>query len=270
LNRSLLRPVLLLTVAVEGVVCFVLVLWLVCLRLALAGMMHRALTFAAGGLVAAACLVLAWRLFQTARRRRFQYSLRTLLLVTTALSVLLSIVVPSWRQVRERDAVERAISVISRLNGTIVVGRPAEAPADTPLHLMDRRYSVGVSFDGAILTDADFVELSGLKPLSSISFQGAQLDEHGLLHLERLPYLCALWFRDTPIAPVVVAQFANDRPDCEMFFVFENTQVSPSAVSELGAVGSNCRVFRSDTEMRKCLSARAQEQLKGRKKSGPD
>jgi len=259
---SLLKRMVLLAVMLEFAVLLAMALWLVCLRLMLAGMMYRTATWAAGGLLAVVAALVAWRLFRIAKRRRLQFSLRALLLFTAALSLLLSLAVPYLKQLRDRQAVYHADRLVSRLDGTVTTMRLSDAADNAPLHLMDRRHSLGVSFRQIKLTEDDLNQLSGLTPLCNLHLEDVQLDDQGLLHLQRLPYLVALWFRDTEVSPSVVKQFASARPDCDLIFVFEKIEVSPSTFDELRRAGPNCSVFRSEMEMREWLLARNQETIR--------
>ena len=225
LNRALLF------VAVsEGILLLALVTWLGYLHLALARLVQPSLAWAVrlAGIVVVSTAV--WQFYRFARRRRFRFSLRTLLVSTCILGALLGLVGRYLTQLNEQQAANRAVLHIMARSSDFIVGPPKDAPPGAPSNWTDSRYAVEVSFTGTVLEEADFAQLARIPGLVSITIKNTPIREQGFLLLRRLPNL--------------------------QFLVLENTGSSDAILERIGKMHPNWHVFRSWEELKQWSLAR--------------
>lgn len=178
-------------------------------------------------------------------RRRFQYSLRTLLLL-----FLLASVVLSWFTVRMQRATRQraAVTTITSLGGMVVFDDEPEdmlaartgsrvprwlrqllgddffhtavrvvafndASMEAVPHLPALRR---IDFVGSPATDAGLVHVRGLRRLQRLNLADTQITDAGLEHLTGLTQLRELCLRGTAVTAAGVQRLQEALPDCRM------------------------------------------------------
>ena len=138
------------------------------------------------------------------RRRRFQYSLRTLLLLVLLVSVGFSCLAVKFGRVRKRRELVAALE----LRGVTIryayeVDRSSHPPGPEWLRaiLGDDFFAEvdAVYADHIGLTDEDLAEVSELTGLSALSVSGGQITDAGLKHLKGLANLRILYLSNTQV-----------------------------------------------------------------------
>lgn len=133
------------------------------------------------------------------KRRWFQFSLRTLLVLLTLSCAWLGVVVN--RVNRQRAAVQ----VVERLGGNPEYG---DAPVDESWAVGKLRnwlprdyfdHVVAIDFNGTQVSDAGLVHLKGLTTLEWLNLSGTQVTDAGLTHVKGLTTLKWLSVGDTRV-----------------------------------------------------------------------
>ena len=138
------------------------------------------------------------------RRRRFQFSLRTLLLV-----MLLASLGASWFAVKMRMAKRQreAVRAMRKLGGCVIYDYECVDPA-VPLGPEWLHSVLGEDYFGTVLyvylkntqaTDAAMAHLEGMSQLRSLGLDRTQVTDAGLAHLETVNQLQKLYLVDTHI-----------------------------------------------------------------------
>jgi hypothetical protein len=158
-------------------------------------------------------------------QRRFQFSLRTLLLLTLLASSALS-----WDAVRHRRQreQERAIAWFDRFRPRVVAS-PSEVyldfstspkkPSDADLsHLSALPELTFLNLCGAPITDAGMVEIGKAHRLEQLDLSCTGVTDAGLAHLEELKSLEFLSLLRTRVTDVGVRRLREALPNCQIFY----------------------------------------------------
>ena len=178
-------------------------------------------------------------------RRRFRYSLRTLLLVFLVVSLGLG-----WFTARMRKAARQraAVSAITSLSGVVSFddepaefeGPPARSPAPrwlkdllgddffrtavrvlafnngTMEYVADLPELRRLDFVGSPATDAGLVHVRWLSRLEELNLADTQITDAGLEHLQSLTRLRRLHLRGTQVTDAGVKRLQQALPDCQI------------------------------------------------------
>lgn len=166
-----------------------------------------------------------------AGRRRFQFSLRTMLIVMTLVAVW-----TGWT-VSKAQRRQRAIAAIERLGGFIDYKhkwkdgefRPnAEPPGPTWMRkILGERFAaepleIQLFADGRMrpieFTDSEAAEISQFGELTWLVLMDTKLTDAGLRHFHRLKKLGRLDLERTAVTDVGVAELKRVLPDCRVFY----------------------------------------------------
>lgn len=225
---------LLLVIAVsETILLLGLAIWLAFLYLSLAKLTEPVLAWTIGLVCVVGATAAVWQLFRAAWRRRFRFSLRTLLIGMLVLSVLSAIATSYVSRLREQHAARSAVSYIQSRGGSIVTGSPTDATAEERLDWTDSRNTTSVSFSGTTLVESDFQQLAKAPNLTSLTVKDAPVDVENLLLLRRLPKL--------------------------QFLVFENTGANDAELNKIEQMNPRWRVFASSNELKQWSLKRVRE-----------
>jgi hypothetical protein len=185
---------------------------------------------AAGG--ADGCLRLRYNdgmtLASPTRRRWFQFSLRTLLIVALVLSIPLAWVAARMRQAgRQREAVE----AIRKLGGRVEYDHQREnidgyRVLDLSRKLPGRKWLRGsfgddffsnvdaVTLDGQKVSDADLQSLAGLSRVKELTLTNIDITDAGLEYLKRLEQLEFVYLRGSLVTDEGVRSLQQSLPKC--------------------------------------------------------
>ena len=148
---------------------------------------------------------LCWRFFVAAYRRRFQFSLRTLLILVAVVSLGLGLLVKPLNECRRKQAELRAFELANRLGGQVAEDGWADIRFD------------GIRLDGVDLQDLDgypgfrlgltntsvseevVTHLRVLRNLKYLDLSGSKVDDAALVRLKGLPSLRGLILMNTSI-----------------------------------------------------------------------
>ncbi|HET6879075.1 MAG TPA: hypothetical protein VFI31_02900 [Pirellulales bacterium] len=166
-------------------------------------------------------------------RRWLQFSIRTMLLLTGAAAVLMSVLgVPLFRLRREQLAVERLEESGARLTSEAARGMIAWAAAkffgpeaamhvtkvdlawqpvddDLALHLGHLEHLTTLNVNGAAITDRGLARLGGCRSLERLEMHGAPITDAGLDHLATLTALEIVDFSNTKITGTNLGPFLH-------------------------------------------------------------
>ena len=134
------------------------------------------------------------------KRRWFQYSVRTLLVLVTVAAVPCSWVAVKTQQARRERAIAPAIE---RIGGTAVWATPS-GPAWLRKLLGDDQFtSVDiVRLQNPGITDADLKCLDGLRRLRQLDLYGTRITDAGMQHVKGLSQLEGLYLNGTRVTDV--------------------------------------------------------------------
>lgn len=176
------------------------------------------------------------------KRRWYQYSLRTLLIIVTFFAVACSWFAVKLQQARrQREAVETivkfggAVRYEYQLAGTIIP--PEEPPGPVWIRkLLGDDFFANVAEvclwgTGTQITDADLEQLKGLTMLQELQLWGTQITDAGLKHLKGLTTLQTLQLQDTQITDAGLEHLKGLRQLQELHI--ERTQVTDAGVQDL-------------------------------------
>ncbi len=203
-------------------------------------------------------LLVLWLGLSLVSRLRFQFSLRSLLVLMTAVAI-----VCSWFSVRmqearrQREAIE-AIDGLARYgyqldgNGGYLPGTP-EPPGPPWL-----RNLVGVDFLSdvrglyyAAVTDAGLarlVHLKGLTNLKELWLDDTQVTDAGLIHLKGMTSLRALWLNGTQVTDDGLVHLKGLTSLQGLWL--NGTQVTDAGVQDLQKALPNCHISRREAAWR--------------------
>ncbi|MFC1596696.1 leucine-rich repeat domain-containing protein [Planctomycetota bacterium] len=200
------------------------------------------------------------------KRRRFQYSLRTLLVVMLLVSIGMSwLAVRRHRVRRQREAVEAIKELGGRVQseeGTQVPPWLRELLGDdffflkvhtidlnaTPVtgarleHLKGLKYLRMLDLNGTQVTDAGLEHLKGMTSLQELNLNGTQVTDAGLEHLKRLTSLKRLWLDNTQITDAGLKRLKGMTN--LQGLTLSNTQVTDAGVDDLKKALPKCNITR--------------------------
>ena len=143
------------------------------------------------------------------KRRWFQFSLVTLLLLTLGCAVVLALwVAPAERQ-------RRAVAFLKSLDGQVLYADDGEERASTPewlRRILGKDYFTSVkAVDLSVpqVSDAELVHLRGLTTLEALFLTGTQVSDAGLVHLKGLRALEVLTLEGTQVGDAGLAHLTD-------------------------------------------------------------
>ena len=150
------------------------------------------------------------------RRRWFQYSLRTLLVLVTVLCVWLAVTANRARKQRE------AVAAIEAVGGVVYYEYQTKSGQKPPgpkwlRELIGDEYFVSVvlvDFNETQVTDAGLMHLKGLTKLELLYLNRTQITDAGLEHLKGLTNLEDLWLNGTQVTDEGVKKLQQALPNC--------------------------------------------------------
>jgi len=170
----------------------------------------------------------------TAKRRRFQFSLKSLWVLMTVLCGLLGafwhfVIAPAERQ-------RGAAQMVEGLGGAIHRGSPYEdywidrqLRKMLPRDYLDSAY--GVALDSSLAEDQDIARLESLNQLSTVYLRGTRLTDASAHHLRGLKQLHILELSGTGLTDAGFKELC-DLPQLISLFV-DDTEVSDAGLSHL-------------------------------------
>jgi hypothetical protein len=216
-----------------GLLLLVLIAWLGYLNLLLAKLVQPGLEWVIRPILFLALAAVVWQGYRLARRRRFRFSVRTLLIAICVLSALLAVASHLLLPLRQQQLAARAVSHLSARNGVFTIGSPTHALDAERRDWTDLRNAVSVSFTGITLTKTDFQQLARLPSLAAITIKNAPIREDAFLLLQHLPNLT--------------------------FLVLENTNANADTLQRIESMRPNWHAFPSDAAMKQWAIARAKK-----------
>ncbi len=186
------------------------------------------------------------------KRRWYQFSLRTLFIITTLFAIPCSWYAYEMNEAAKRRAAIEKIeklggeviyydatdpftsleparwySWLRRLHGDVHLGNvtavawlsPAKHVTDADLvHLKGLTNLTDLWLDYTQITDAGLVHLEGLTNLEELFLHGTQIGDAGLVHLEGLTNLTGLWLQDTQVTDEGVKKLQEALPNCRIYY----------------------------------------------------
>ncbi len=163
--------------------------------------------FGVVGVGLAVLLMLLWFIIALLSRLRFQFSIRSLFVLTVAVAVPFSWLAVEMKAAREqKDAVEE----IEKLGGQVGSSQPSERASLRGLLGDDLFRQVDlVTLIATPVTDADLEHLKGLSQLQWLNLGSTQVTDAGLAHIAGLTQLRELYLQSTQITDAGLAQLAG-------------------------------------------------------------
>lgn len=149
---------------------------------------------------------------RTISRRSPQFSVRTLLLGITGLSIFIALAVQFFAPARQQ---REAVNTIERFGGGIAYTEPEwrESWPTSVLRNFLPRYNfdwvVKVNLQGTRITDAHMAPFSRLAELEELQLSETKITGAGLVHLQGLGELREVWLTRTPISDADMVQIAS-------------------------------------------------------------
>jgi hypothetical protein len=201
----------------------------------------------------AVLFLLLWFAVSLIFRRRFQFSLRSLLVF-----VLLCAVVSSWFAVRMKQAREQREVleiIVVRLGGTIVYDHwemvgPALPRAASSRKLLGADFFSDVFLlylDGTQVTDAGLEHLKGLTALQGLSLDGTQVTDAGLEHLKGLTALQGLYLDGTQVTDAGLEHLKG--LTALQWLYLDGTQVTDAGLEHLKGLTALQELWLGDTQV---------------------
>ena len=162
------------------------------------------------------------------RRRRFQFSLRMLLLAITLCAILLGL--QTWQSRRR----QRAVEAIGRLGGSMVYGAESAASRLLP-PLFFPAVSI-VNLQGTETTNEDLEPLAALSGLKSLDLSRTKITAGGLAPLAGLTRLTSLSLAQTGIVDDDLAQLRRLKNLAHLDL--GNTAVGDAGLEHLGSLAA--------------------------------
>ncbi len=155
------------------------------------------------------------------RPPKFRFSLITLLVSISLLSVLFAIVGRYMMDLREQQAAKRAavhaLRNLEKRSGKFVWGSVAGAQPTNIIRVNDPSRPLSVRFSGTALNDQDFAQLAKLTNLASLTIQNAPIEEQLFFTLQNLPMLQFVVLENTGASGAVLKRIANTNPSWQVF-----------------------------------------------------
>jgi hypothetical protein len=153
-----------------------------------------------------------------ARRRWFQFSLRTLFLLVLLLSLPLSWFAARMERIRKH---KQAIHAVHGLGGRVMLSELVIPPRIWQLLGAEQEYfAVGlyVGLNGTAVTDADLEHLEAVGNLQGLSLSDTEITDEGLKHLVGLTNLRHLDLLGTKVTPEGVERLQEALPECKIMY----------------------------------------------------
>ena len=180
----------------------------------------------------------------TPRRRWYQFSLKTLLVV-----MLLLCLGPGGYVAYEQNKVRRqkeAVEAIEKLGGVVGYGRNVSARSAMLRQILGDDTFAGVEsvdfWNPSQVTDADVVHLAQLPRLKHLQLGNTQVTDAGLIHLSSLKNLSGLNLDNTQVTDAGLVHLAGLKGLKHLNLY--KTQVTDAGASELQESLPNCRIRR--------------------------
>jgi len=203
---------------------------------------------AVGATAAVLVSLLSWFAIALVFRWRFQYSLRSLLLVMLLTSIGMSWVgVRIWNTIRQKQAV----AAIKRVGGTteydsqgnvdsvVIVGGIAVTDADFE-HFHDLTHLQSLFLIVTPITDGGLAHLKGLTQLNILVLDNTRVSDAGLEHLNGLPQLESLFIDNAQVTDAGL-QHLNHLNSLRLLYL-RNTHVTDDGVKDLQEALPNCKI----------------------------
>jgi hypothetical protein len=177
-------------------------------------------------------LAFVWALLPFLVRRRFQYSLRSLMLVMLLTSVCMSGFATKRFAVKQQEEAAEAIKKLGgdvRWDGCLV--RNSDFFSDvTDVEFINRHVAVAalqrlrdfphlrwLALDGSDITDTQLKHLQCLKELQCLDLQGTGITDSGLEHIKVITSLRSVQLQNTPVTNAGVRNLQKALPNCEVY-----------------------------------------------------
>lgn len=162
--------------------------------------------------LAAGIISILFIFFWMGFRTRFQFSLRTLLLVVTLSAVLCSWLGVKLRQSRTEHEAAAAIEKLGGHVGWLPQSGLASLPSLLGIHAFATVTLVNLS--NTQDADAALQHLKGLSQLQTLYLEDTNVTDHGLETLEALRELKDVYLFSTKVTPNGVKKFQQALPNC--------------------------------------------------------
>jgi Leucine Rich repeat len=175
------------------------------------------------------------------RRRWYQYSLGTMLIVVTVIGYSMSSLVDNVREGRQQQA---ALAPILKLGGRVYYGRTTPAPVWLQ-ELLGRdsfRSVIMVDLSNTTVSAADLEYLKGLTTLKSLVLRDTLVNDDGLEHLKGLPQLLTLWLERTHVTDAGLEHLKGLNQLRELYLT--STKVTDAGVERLQESLPRCIIHR--------------------------
>jgi hypothetical protein len=178
------------------------------------------------------------------KRRRYQFSLKTLLVGLTLLCL-----GPGGYVAYEQNKARRqkgAVDSIEELGGVVDYGRNVSARSAMLRQILGDDSFGGVEsidfWNPSRVTDAELKHLAGLKRLTTLHLDNSQVTDAGLEKLAGLKCLSVLYLNNTQVTDAGLVHLAGLN-NLEFLGVYR-TQVTDAGVAELQKSLPNCQIRR--------------------------
>jgi hypothetical protein len=193
------------------------------------------------------------------KRRWYQYSLRSLFLLTLLVALGMSWLTVTMRSQRQQKA---AAEAIEKAGGTVnyettwlgkllrddslvkvtAVGLPRGSATDPALvHLQGLSQLQLLELTGTQVTDAGLMHLQGLSQLQRLFLDNTQVTDAGLVHLQGLSQLQTLWLGSTKVTDAGLPHLQGlSRLQA---LQLRDTKVTDQGVKKLQKALSNCHIY---------------------------
>lgn len=188
------------------------------------------------------------------RRRWLQFRLRTLLIITLAVALLMAWVVHKRDEARQQ---QKAFHVILDKGGASNFGPESTRPTWVRWILGSNVAAAGgcVEFGDSTFNDADLAQLSALGTIQRLSLSRTRVSDKGLVHLKKLTRLKYLSLDETSISDAGLISLHNCR-SLEWLYL-GGTRTTDAGVQNLQMAQPNLNVVdRVETEWPALSSSR--------------
>ena len=183
-------------------------------------------------------VMLLWLIASLVFRWRFQFSIRSLLLLTVAVAIPFSWLAVEIRQARR----EREVVAIEKLGGRVFWSEPSGPPWLRRL-LGDGLFITveGVGLGRTKVTDAWLDTLKGLNELQRLSLDDTEVTDAGLEYLKGLNQLQWLYLDETKVTDAGLENLTRLK-QLQMLSL-DGTKVTEAGVKKLQQALPNCKIW---------------------------